>query len=79
MTTTITEILDAKIAEVLETGHYSITEFQLGEIPLKKLIAEYAPFFNDLDINQPIYFRGIPVKIKKTDKLAIMFLIKLNQ
>jgi hypothetical protein len=76
----ITEILESAINEVLFTGRFEISEFQLGKEPYTILKHEFesaviGAWINIYSIN---HFRGIPVKMHNNDD-AIMYCLKFRE
>ena len=77
----ITELLDAAIIEVSCNHSYQLTEFQLGDEPMKIFIAECLENMGipiDANITSVTSYKSIPIKLHH-NKDAVMYLIAVKK
>ncbi len=76
----ITELLDSAINQVLYSGIFEISEFQLGKDPynLLKHEVESKLIGASVNIHTVNTFKGIPVSLH-SDHYAIIYFIKLKR
>lgn len=76
----ITELLDASLEELLYQQKFEITEFQLGEEPMRLFINECKESMGipiDANITSVMKYKGINVK-EHPSKNAVLYSLKLK-